>query len=149
VHLVEVLVEEDGDLEQRPGTEPRDAYASVALQAEERPETLLAAPRRAELDREVRLVVAGVRERVHGSGRDDEERATPQAAPAEAHAEPQLARDPLEALPLIRVHVRWHVSAGPDEQLGADPARRPFAEDDALARYGIRDRIYHEAEQLI
>jgi hypothetical protein len=67
----------------------------------------------------------------------------------EADTEPQLARNALEALPLARVHVRRHESARPDEKLGGDAARRPFAEDDALTRHGIRDRIYHETERMI
>jgi hypothetical protein len=149
VHLVEVLVEEDGDLEQRSGTEPRDSHAAVALQAEERPQALLAAARRAERNLEMRLCGAGIREGVHRSRRNDEDLARPQAAPVRADAEPQLARNAFEALPLACVHVRRHEPARPDEQLACDTTRCPFAEDDALARHGIRDRVYHEAERSI
>jgi hypothetical protein len=52
--LVEVLVEKDGDLEQRACGEPRDAHPAVSLQAEESTKTFLAAPGRAELDQEMR-----------------------------------------------------------------------------------------------
>src|SRR5688500_6757544 len=54
VNLVEVLVEEHGDLKERTGAEPRYADTAILLQTEEGAETLLASPRWAELDQEVR-----------------------------------------------------------------------------------------------
>ena len=149
MHLVEVLVEEHGDLEQRPRSELRDAHPAVTLQAEERPEALLAAARRAERDQEMRLCGAGVREGVNRSRRNDEDVAWPKAAPAQADQEPQFPRDALEALPLAGMHVGRHESTRADEELRGDMPSRPFAEDDVLARHGIRDRIYHEAERSI
>jgi hypothetical protein len=40
------------------------------------------------------------------------------------------------------VDVRRDAAAGPHEELGRDTPRRPFAEDDALARDRIGDCVY-------
>jgi hypothetical protein len=149
VHLVEVLVEEDGDLQQRARAEPRHAHAAVSLEAEERPEPFLAAPRRAELDEEVRDLPLDVPEPVRRPRPHDEHLPGAQDAPPQSEAEAKPARDALETLPLARVHVHRHESTGPDEQLAGHACGRTPAEDDVLTRHGIRDHVYHGLDRLI
>jgi hypothetical protein len=149
MHLVEVLVEEHCDLEEWPRGETRDAHAAVALQAEERAQTFLAPTRRAQLDQKVGDVGAEVPEAVPSSRRNDDLFARADSAAAETNPEAKLARHALEALPLARVNMRWDEATGADEELGGDPAFRPVAEDDALPRNGIRDRVYAWVEHLI
>src|SRR6266545_3264693 len=149
VHLVQVLVEENRDLKQRPRGEPRQAHAAVPLQAEEDAQPFLAAARWTELDQVVRLVGAGVREAVRHPRRDDEDAPGPERPAPSPDAEAQLAGDTLEALPLARVDVRRHEATRTDEELAGDASGRPPVEDDALAAHGILDRVYHLLDHLI
>ena len=142
VNLVEVLVEEHGDLKQRTGAEPRHADTAILLQTEEDAETLLASPRWAELDQEVCDLAADVSQTVGRARRDDDDVALANRAPDSAQPEEKLARDTLEPLPLPAVHVRRNEPAGLYEELGADAAGRALAKDDALPGDGIRDRVY-------
>jgi hypothetical protein len=149
VHLVEVLVEQNRDLEQGPCGGARHPNAAVPLQPEERAQAFLAAAGRAERDQRVRDAGADVRETVARPGRDDQDVARPKDAAPPADPEAQFAGDALEALPLARVHVRRHVAAGADEELRRDALRRALAEDDQLARDGIRDGVYASVDRPI
>jgi hypothetical protein len=149
VHLVQVLVEEDGDLEERPRCEPRNAHATVALEAEERAKSFLAPSRRTERDQEVREVRPGVPEPVRRPRRHDEDVAGAQGAGSAPDPEAKLPEDALEALPLARVHMRRDESSGADEELAGDAPCRPLAEDDALAGHRVPDRVYAFVDRLI
>jgi hypothetical protein len=141
VHLVEVLVEEDGDLEQRACTEPGYSDAPVGLQAEEGAQALLAAARRAQLDQEVSGGRAGVPEAMRRPGRHDDGLAGPEPPDAATEPEAELPRDPGEPFPLGRVHVRRDEAARTDEELAADDVRRSHAEDDRLAGDRVGDGV--------
>jgi hypothetical protein len=142
MHLIEVLVEEDGDLKDRARGESGHAHAAVPLQSEQRAKALLAAPRRAERDQEVRGLAAPVPKAVRRSRRDDELVARAESAPSQPEPEEKLARNAREPLPLVRVHMRRDEAARADEQLAADGVVRPHAEDDALSTDGVADRVY-------
>jgi hypothetical protein len=134
VHLVEVLVEEDGDLEQRSGAAPRHANPTVALEAEERPQALLAAPRRTELDQEVRDVALGVHEAVSDARRHDEDLTGSENAPPQA----VLADSPLaELLPVRELAyglVSYYLGANLVTHLGgAEPTAALFERLEELA----------------
>jgi hypothetical protein len=149
VHLVQVLVEEDGDLEQRPCGEPGYAHAPISLQAEQGAKPLLAAARRAQLDPEVRNFAADVPQAVRGSRRDHDHIAAACRAALQPEAEAKLPGHALEAFPLARVDVRRHEASGPNEELASDATRRPIAEDDALPRHGVPDCVYALVDRTI
>jgi hypothetical protein len=112
------------------------------LQTEEGAETLLASPRWAELDQEVRDLAADVSQTVGRARGDNDDVALANRAPDSAQPEEELARDALEPLPLLAMHVRRDEPAGLYEELGADAAGRALAKDDALPGHRIRDRVY-------
>ena len=149
MHFVQVLVEEDGDLKQRPRCEPGHAHAGVSLQAEQRAQALLSAARRAQLDQEVRDLGADVPQPVCRARRDVEDIAGAQRASTQTDPEAELARHALEALPLARVHVRRDEAPGADEELGRDVICRPLPEDDRLARHRVGDSVYALPDHLI
>jgi hypothetical protein len=149
MHLVQVLVEQDGDLEQRACGEPRHPHAPVSLQPEERAEPLLAATRRAERDQEMRSRVTDVPQAVRRSRRHDDDVAAADRQRAQSDPKAERARDTLEALPLARVDVRRHEASGPDEELGGHMRVGSVAEDDPLARDGILDRVYAVVDRSI
>jgi hypothetical protein len=149
VYLVEVLVEEDRDLEQRSGREPRHAHTAVSLQAEQRAQAFLAAAWRAQLDQEVRDLGADVPQPVRRARRDVEDLAGAQRPPTQTDPKAELAGHALEALPLARVHVRRDEAPGPDEELGRHVICRPLTEDDRLARYRVGDSVYALPDHLI
>jgi hypothetical protein len=142
VHLVEVLVEEHRDLEERARAEPGDVNAAVLLQPEQCPQTFFAAARRAEFDLEMRDVRSWVPEPVRSTGRYDHDLACPGEASFSAEPELQQAGDAFEAFPLARVDVTGHEAAGPDEKLAGHATRAALAEDDALARDRVADDVY-------
>jgi len=142
MNLVEVLVEEHGDLKERAGREPGHANTAVALQTEECAKTLLASSRRTELNEEMSGLAADVSQAVGRPGRDDDHVSLTGHAPDPAQPEAELAGYALESFPLLGVHVCRHEPAGPHEQLAADAAGRPLAEDDRLPAHGIRDSVY-------
>ena len=139
--LVQILVEEDGYLEQRPRPEAADAYPPVPLQPEQCSQPLLAAPRRAQLDEEPCGCGATVPEAVDRPRRNDQDVTGAERAAAQADAKAELARCTLEAFPLARVHVRRDEPIRLNEQLARDAAVRPLAKDDRLTRHGIRDCV--------
>ena len=149
VHLVEVLVEEDRDLEQGSRGEPRHPHASVPLQAKECTKPLFAESRRSELDQEVRDPWADVPQAVRRAGRHDESLAGTQRPPLAAEPEAELPAHSFEALPLVRVDVRRDIAPRADEELSGDTLRRAYAEDDALTRHRIDDCVYALADRLI
>ena len=149
MNLVEVLVEQDGDLQQRTRRESRHPHPAVPLQPEERAKSLLAASRRAQLDQEMRDLGADVPQAVHPPRRDDERVAGSQRPPSPAEPHAQLPGDTLEALKLALVDVRRHEASGPHEELCRDAGRRPLAEDDALTRDWIPDCVYAGVDHLI
>jgi hypothetical protein len=149
MHFVEVLVEEDRDLQQRPCSEPRQAHAAVPLQAEQGAQPLLSAARRAQLDQEVRDLGADVPQPVRRARRDADDIAGAQRPSTQTDPEAERARHALEALPLARVHVRRHEAPGAHEELGRDVICRPLAEDDRLARYRVGDSVYALPDHLI
>ena len=81
VNLVQVLLEEDADLQQRARREPRHTHAAISLESEERTEALLAAARRSELDSKVRDAWADVPEAVWRPWWNDENVTGTQGAP--------------------------------------------------------------------
>jgi hypothetical protein len=149
VYLVQVVVEQDGDLEERPRGEPGYAHTPISLQAEEGAKALFAAARGAELDQEVRNVAADVPQAVRRPRRDDHDIAAARCAPSQAETEAKFAGYALEAFPLARVHVWRHEASWADEEVAGDPARRPIAEDDALPRDGIPDCVYALVDRSI
>jgi hypothetical protein len=149
VHLVQVLVEQDRDLQQRPCREPRHTHAAVSLQAKQCAQALLPAARRAQLDQEVRDLGAGVPQPVRRARRDVENIAGTERPSTQTDPEAELAGHALEALPLARVHVRRDEAPGPDEELGRHMICRPFAEDDRLARDRVGDSVYALPDHLI
>jgi hypothetical protein len=142
MHLVQVLVEENGDLQERPGCEPGDAHASVSLEAEQGAQALLPAPRRAQFDQEMRDLAADVPQAVRRARHDLEHLAGAERLLPTPDPEPQFAGHAFEALPLARVHMGRDEASGPDEELGCHAVGGPLAEDDRLARNGVRDCVY-------
>jgi hypothetical protein len=134
VHLVEVLVEEHGDLKERARQAALpDPHPAVPLQAEEDAKALLAPPRRPQLDQEVRDARPSVLQAVRGARRDDEALAGMERPALTADPEAEAAGDALEALPLAGVNMRLHEAARADEELAGDAIGGPHPEDDALA----------------
>jgi hypothetical protein len=142
VDLIQVLLEENADLQQRPRREPCHSHKAISLKSEERAEALLAAARRVELDPEVRDTRADVSEAVWRSRLNDQDVAGAEGEPSQPEPEAQFAGHTLEPLPLASVDVRWDEAAGPHEEVGRDTPRRALAEDDALARDRVGDCIY-------
>jgi hypothetical protein len=142
MNLVQVLLEEHGDLKHRTRREPGDVHTAVSLEAEERAEPFFAASRRGELDQKVRDLAAGIPQTVRSAGRDLEELARAQGQPVPPQTEAKVAGHTLEPLRLASMDVRRYETAGPDEELGRHTARRSFAENDALPRHRIADCVY-------
>jgi hypothetical protein len=149
MHLVQVLVEENGDLQERPRREPGHPHASVSLEAEQGAQPLLPPPRRAQLDQEMRGLAADVPQAVRRARRDLEHVAGAEGQSPAPDVEAQLTGDALEALPLARVHMGRDEASGPDEELGCDAVGGPVAEDDRLARYRVRDCVYAPPDHSI
>jgi hypothetical protein len=149
MNFVEILVEEHCDLQQRSRREPRHSHAAISLQPEERAQPLLTAARRAQLDQEMGDRGADVLQPMRRARRDLEHVARPEHPATAADAELQLARDPLEPLPLAPVDVRGHEAPGADEELGRDAGGRAPAKDDRLAGHGVRDAVYAVLDHMI
>jgi hypothetical protein len=140
--LVEVLVEEHGDLQDGPrDPESGEPQAPVSLQAEQRAQSFLAAQRRRQLDEEVRHLVPGVPEPVRRARRNHDCVAGTERPPPPSEPEAKRSRDTLEALELSAVNVHRHESAGPDEQLPGHAIAGQPAEHDPLPTHRILDRI--------
>jgi hypothetical protein len=77
----------------------------------------------------------------HAAGAD------PPAPPP--HSEEQFPGGALEALPLVRMDVRWNESARWHEELAGNATGRAFAKDDALSAHGIGDCVYAFLDHLI
>jgi hypothetical protein len=142
MHLVQVLIEENGDLQERPGCEPGQAHASVSLETEQGAQPLLPPTRRAQLDQEMRDLAGDVPQAVRRARRDLEHVAGAKGQSPTPDLEAQLAGDSLEALPLARVHMGRDEASGADEEFGCHAVGGPLAEDDRLARNGVRDCVY-------
>jgi hypothetical protein len=149
MHLVQVFVEEDGDLQERPGCEPGQAHAPVSLEAEQGAQALLPPPRRAQLDQEMGYPVPGVPQAVRRARRDLEHVAGAESRPPTPDPEAQLTRHTLEALPLARMHMGRDEASGPHEELGCHAVGAPLAENDRLARNGVRDCVYAAPDHSI
>jgi hypothetical protein len=133
VDLVEVLVEEDGDLEHwARDAESGDTHTSVPLQAEQGAQPFPAAQGRGELDEKVRYLGPDVPEAVSRSRWDDDFVPGSERSPLPSAFEAERSRDTLEPLQLAGVDMHRHESAGSHEQVACDTLARPLSEHNQL-----------------
>jgi hypothetical protein len=90
----------------------------------------------------VRLFLADVAKRVLDSGWGHDPGPRPAFGSLAAHVEPDVAREHLEALFLVRVVVRGHIATGIGEHLRMQSVA-VSAERESLATYGVMNELGH------